>query len=68
MKGEMMSEQMGRFSFDGAEGIAFWVGNSDEEPTSKVMFSELPTMVEFLRVNLPGLFTDSVELRERDKQ
>lgn len=49
-------ESMGRFDFDGAEGIAFWVGDSDSEPSVKVMFDELDTLKEFLQENLPGLF------------
>ena len=49
-------ENGGRFEFDGAEGIAFWVGNSDEETAVKVMFSELENLAKFLRFNFPGLF------------
>lgn len=44
-----------RFEFDGAEGIAFWVGDSDRESTSRVMFDELDELVEFLGTNFPGL-------------
>lgn len=50
------TEALGRFSFDGAEGIAFWVGDSDEESTVKVMFSELMDLAKFLCDNFPGLF------------
>lgn len=46
----------GRFDFDGAEGIAFWVGDSDTEPVVRVMFDELATLKEFLEENLPGPF------------
>ncbi len=50
------TDAVGRFSFDGAEGIAFWVGDSDEEPTVKVMFSELMDLAKFLCDNFPGIF------------
>lgn len=50
------TDTLGRFSFDGAEGIAFWVGDSDEESTVKVMFSELMDLAKFLCDNFPGLF------------
>lgn len=51
-----MTDSTGRFSFDGAEGIAFWVGDFDEESPVKVMFSELSDLAQFLCDNLPGLF------------
>ena len=54
-------ENEGRFEFDGAEGIAFWVGNSDEETAVKVMFSELDSLAKFLRFNFPGLFDGTTE-------
>lgn len=50
------SDLMGRFDFDGAEGIAFWVGDSDTEPIAKVMFVELETLKAFIEHNLPGMF------------
>ncbi|MDF2915921.1 MAG: hypothetical protein K0S70_138 [Microbacterium sp.] len=51
------SDQMGPFSFDGAEGIAFWVDTRDErDGSTRVLFDDLPTMVAFMRHNLPGLF------------
>ncbi|MDF2990263.1 MAG: hypothetical protein K0S37_777 [Microbacterium sp.] len=55
------SDQMGKFTFDGAEGIAFWVNDGDPEleHNSRVMFDDLPTMVAFLRHNLPGLFPEA---------
>ena len=37
----MTGESVGRIEFDEAEGIAFWVDNSDEETTVKMMFPEL---------------------------
>lgn len=52
------NEEMGRFGFDGAEGIAFWVYSdaSQEEAQSTVMLADMPVLVEFLRHNFPGYF------------
>lgn len=59
------SDLMGRFDFDGAEGIAFWIGDSDTEPIAKVMFDELETLKAFIEHNLPGMFgTDAVVTEE----
>lgn len=53
------SDEMGRFVFDGAEGIAFHVyERAEEDPTclAEVMFDDMPVLVAFLRHNFPGLF------------
>lgn len=51
------SDEMGRFGFDGAEGIAFWVyaDESHEDAQARIMFDDLPTLAAFLRHNLPGV-------------
>lgn len=59
------SDQMGRFSFDGAEGIAFWVNDEDEEIATPVMFDDLPTLKAFLQYNLPGMFEKTQEMEYR---
>lgn len=54
------SDDMGRFQFDGAEGIAFWVSNEDPEIeySMPIMFDDLDTLKAFLQHNIPGLFSD----------
>jgi hypothetical protein len=61
------SDEMGRFAFDGAEGIAFWIYDdaSQETGESKIMFSDLPVLLAFLRHNFPGLFEPTEEDVER---
>lgn len=51
------STDMGRFSFDGAENIAFWVSDHDPEleHNVRVMFDDMPVLQEFLQHNFPGL-------------
>lgn len=49
------SDQMGQFSFDGAEGYAFWVADAQEDQSIPVRFDDLPTLTAFLQHNLPGL-------------
>jgi hypothetical protein len=61
------SDEMDRFSFDGAEGIAFWI-DFDAEPEdrkSTIMHDDLPTLLAFLRHNFPGLFDPTKEDVER---
>lgn len=61
----MASDQMGRFSFDGAENYAFWVSEQDPEleHNTPVLFSELDTLKEFLGHNFPGLMSGITEVQ-----
>jgi len=54
------SDVMGRFTFDGAEDFAFWLDTGDDT-TTPVYFFELPTLIEFLKYNFPGLFEEEWE-------
>lgn len=53
----MTSAVMGRFEFDGAEDIAFWLDTGDDQYTP-VYFFEIPTLIEFLKYNFPGYFEE----------
>lgn len=59
--GILPADEMGRFGFDGAEGIAFWIyaDASHEEAQARIMFDDLPTLAAFLRHNLPGMFAST---------
>lgn len=66
----MANEEMGRFGFDGAEGIAFWVYSdaSQEEAQSTIMFVDMPVLVEFLRHNFPGYFEQAHTPTDDDRE
>lgn len=51
---EKPSDLMGPFSFDGAEGFAFWVNDDERDISVPVRFEDLETLKKFLEHNLPG--------------
>lgn len=56
----MVSDTMGRYAFDGAEGYAFHIYEDDTQETllTTVRFDELEEFGAFLKHNLPGLFDE----------
>lgn len=56
-----MSDERGRFGFDGAEGHAFWVYSdaTQEQAQATIEFSDLEDLKLFLQENLPGLFVST---------
>lgn len=61
----MPTQDKGRFSFDGAENIAFWIAGEDPEleHNTRVMFSDLKDLQEFLGHNLPGLLSGITDVQ-----
>ena len=58
LAGTNAHDVVGRFAFDGAEGIAFHIYSdcSQEHSQARIMFDDLEDLKAFLTHNLPGLF------------